>query len=194
MNSLINRKDDLSTFLLGNLIEKEQETKPLPVVAVNKVLEICDRYLQAVSAFDSLVFSSQNNEEKDSSPHLAESVVDLTESGDEMASPSDESPMPSDEFKMEPSKISSLLLGPYSALCAAQLNVGRGKIKTEGSTPPPVLSFLSVITLGASVCFHAYIKECSTAVLAPVHTKPRPPFMAELNAGRYRMNLSMSMN
>jgi hypothetical protein len=182
---LVNRKDDFSSFLLGNLVEKEaaDETKQLPVVSCNKVLEICQRYLEAVSVFDSLVSSDHDKGEEKASCLPAEGVVDLTESGDESSSGNDFT-LSSDESKVEPSQVSSLLLRPYSAQCSAQLNAGqRTKIKSEttNNEPRPVLSLLSVITLGASVCFRAYLKECSVAPAAS--TKPRPPFMSELNAG-----------
>jgi hypothetical protein len=203
---LINRKDDLSSFLLGSLIERETEEhsrmqKPLPVVICNKILEICERYLEAVSVFDSLsLFSDEPTKQEGalSPANDTESVIDLTESGDESPSPTPKSSVssPLEDFILQPSQVTTLLLRPYSAHCSAQLSAGKsndkdkskdkGTAKTTKGDHHPVLSLLSVFTLGASVCFRAYLQECSSSAAAAVSAsalKTRPPFMSELNAG-----------
>jgi hypothetical protein len=190
VTTLIGRKDQFSSLLLGNLIEKlptpSSQVDLLSAVGIvqfNKLSDLCERFLHSVSCFDSqdssLMVSTRVNTQGGD-----DDVVDLTESGDESLDPAASLLTGETEKKsrIEPFSLTSHLMRAYTTLCSDQLSLG-GKAKTKVSSDSiPVLSLLSIMTLGAAVCFQSYLRQAQHSTSAV--RSSRPSFMSELNAGK----------
>lgn len=171
VNTIIGRKDSFSSFTLGNIIEMElDDSEKLNIICYNKVIDICERCLSAVSIFNS-----------DAKPLGDDNIVDLTESGDEGTAKT----IP----QVSASQIMTNLLQPYTLFCKQCIKINNGVKSVDSNTSKPVLSLLSVITLGAAVCFQSYLCEFD------IHNSSlsRPSFLLDLNAGGtcliYALNL-----
>jgi hypothetical protein len=189
VTTLIGRKDQLSSLLLGNLIEKTKfpqvpidQASGVSVVHCNKIVNLCERFLHSTTCFD--CHDSEVSPREDTRPstrRVGGDVIDLTESGDESVDPPREMrDMRSGPLK--PFSVTTRLLRPYMDLCSEQFNLGvKNKTKVT-SDCHPVLSLLSIMTLGTAMCFRSYLSQVQEIETTP-DAPPRPPFMSELNAG-----------
>lgn len=208
---MILKKDDLSNFLLGQILFINSETGEPPlidnklgIIHYNKILNLCEKCISASSYFNyysysSTLTSSSTSIEKTvltpSNSQSTRSFIDLTDSGDEVEVEDVEDQqmvISIDEIESNTkvevlvSNIMKDLLTPFMNSCIQRINSSKSKNKLESNynhnnLTLPLISLLSAVTLGCSICLQSYYHLENENVLNL--SNQRPSFITYLCAG-----------